>query len=304
MRIVTLLPSATELVCAAGLQNQLAGVTHECDFPPAVRDLPVVTKSRIPHGISSAEIDAQVRARLADGGALYALDTELLSQLRPELIVTQGLCEVCSVPDTEVHAAARALPGPPQVLVLDPASLDEVFADLLRIGAAANALQKAQAAVNSLQRRVATVRKRAAQLSSEARPRVAVLEWLHPFFNAGHWTPQLVEYAGGTDCLGNSNKPSEQISWEQLAACNADVIFIALCGFGLARSLQDAALLQNDPRWKALPAVQQGRVYVTDGNAYFSRSGPRLVDSLEVLAHALHPQLYPPPAHAPVAKRI
>lgn len=301
MRIVSLLPSATEIICSIGLRRQLVGVSHECDFPTSVRDLPVVTRTLIDSGLASAAIDQQVRSRLRTERALYALRPEVLAELRPNLIVSQALCDVCAVAGAEVEAAVGALPQPAQVVNLEPASLEDVFHTIALVGEAAGHSEQAQASIAKLRGRVEAVRRRTDAIPDSERPRVAVLEWLHPPFNAGHWTPQLVEFAGGEDCLGNPFAPSTAISWRQLADSRADVILIALCGFDQQRSLQDLALLQNNPSWQTLPAAQAGRVYVIDGNAYFSRSGPRLVDSLEILAHGLHPGIHPPGAQTLLA---
>ena len=301
MRIVSLLPSATEIICSIGLRQQLVGVSHECDFPASVAGLPAVTQTLIASDLASAEIDQQVRSRLRAERALYSLASEALVKLRPDLIVSQALCDVCAVAGAEVEAAVGALPKPAQVVNLEPASLADVFHTIALVGEAAGCPERARATVAKLRQRVDAVRRRTAAIAKSERPRVAVLEWLHPLFNAGHWTPQLVEWAGGLDCLGNPFAPSTTISWRQLADSRADVVLIALCGFDAQRSLLDLALLQHDPNWRALPAVAAGRVYVADGNAYFSRSGPRLVDSLEILAHGLHPDIHPPAAQTLLA---
>jgi len=304
MRIVSLLPSATEIVCSLGLREQLVGVTHECDYPASVRGLPVVTRSVFRSGLPSEEIDARVRERLSGAEALYTLRENVLAKLRPDLLVTQALCDVCAVAANEVESAACSLPGSPRVINLEPASLDEVLETMEMVASAAGRPAAAATAISHLQTRVRAVRERSAEIPPADRPRVAVLEWLHPPFNAGHWTPQLVEFAGGSDCLGNPFTPSTTISWHQVEASRADVILVALCGFDAERSLQDVDRLHSDPRWQRLRAVRNGRVYLTDGNAYFSRPGPRLVDSLEILAHALHPAVHPAPAAAPAARQV
>ena len=304
MRIVSLLPSATEIVCSMGLREQLVGVTHECDFPASVRELPVVTRSLIPEGLSSAAIDAQVRDRLRDEAALYRLREDVLERLRPDLIVTQALCDVCAVASAEVEAAACSLPGRPRVVNLEPSSLQEVVETIALVGEASGRPGDARRAIAGMQARVDAVRKRSAAIPATERPRVAVLEWLHPPFNAGHWTPQLVEFAGGVDCLGDPFAPSTTISWERVASRDPDAVLVALCGFGEERSLQDVALLREEPGWRSLRAVREGRAYLTDGNAYFNRPGPRLVDSLEILAHALHPRVHPTPPEAPPARHV
>ena len=297
MKIVSLLPSATEIICTMGLREQLVGVTHECDYPPSVRGLPVVTRSLIPKGLGSREIDDMVRSQLSSEQALYSLRQDVLAQLQPDLIVSQALCDVCAVASEEVERVACELPGRPRVINLEPARLEEVFATITLVGDAAGQPALARRTVNALQKRVDAVCRRSASIAAAQRPRVAMLEWLDPLFNAGHWTPQLVAMAGGTDCLGNIFLPSTTTSLEQLQASQADVIFIALCGFSVERSLQDVELLNAQKHWQQLPAVRNGRVYLTDGNAYFSRSGPRLVDSLEILAHTLHPEVHPLPEY-------
>ncbi|MEM6582172.1 MAG: ABC transporter substrate-binding protein [Pseudomonadota bacterium] len=304
MRIVSLLPSATEIICSMGLREQLVGVTHECDYPASVKGLPVVTQSFIPEGLDSAAIDEMVRSQLSEQRALYSLRQDVLETLRPDLIVSQALCDVCAVAANEVEQAACNLPGRPKVINLEPARLEEVFETIAVVGEAAAQPEAAAAAIAGLQARVSAVRERSDRIAPSDRPRVAMLEWLDPLFNAGHWTPQLVQMAGGNECLGNPFEPSTRMRWEQLTASDADVIFIAQCGFDTARSLQDVALLREQPRWQALKAVQSGRVFLADGNAYFSRSGPRLVDSLELLAHALHPQVHPLPVGLSAALQL
>ena len=285
MRIVSLLPSATEIVCCVGLQPSLVGVTHECDFPVGVADLPVVTTSKIPKGLASRDIDTMVRTQLESDAALYSLKMEVLEELKPDLIISQSLCDVCAVAANEVEAAACQLPGRPRVLNLEPASLEDVFGTVIEVGRAAECENRARQTVSGLQARVDCVRQKAS--SSRKRPRVAVLEWLDPLFNAGHWTPQLVDFAGGIDCLGNLFEPSSTISLDQLSDADPDVIVVALCGFNVERSRQDVTSIETRPEWQRLRAVRSGNVHVVDGNAYFSRPGPRLVDSLELLGRLL-----------------
>ena len=293
MRIVSLLPSATEIVCALGLEDDLVGVTHECDFPPFVKALPKVTRTLIPHDAASTDIDALVRERLKFQTALYTLDMPTLERLRPDLLVTQALCDVCAVAEAEVQEASCCLPGRPQVLNLEPMSLHDVFETLRLVGRATGRMERADEVVASLQARVDTVAKRTATLALDQRPRVAFLEWIDPPFNGGHWNPTLIELAGGVDVLGNTGQLSRTLAWEEVVRARPDVLFIACCGFDAERGSQDVPILERQPGWPTLPCVQSGRVYVSDGNAYFSRPGPRLVDSLEILAHALHPDLHP-----------
>ena len=303
MRIASLLPSATEIVCALGLSDSLVGVTHECDYPPFVRELPRVTKTLIPHDASSREIDALVRERLETERALYSLDLPVLEALQPDLLVTQALCDVCAVATAEVEAAACSLPGHPRVLNLEPMSLEDVLDTMTLVGKATGRETQAQAAVASLRARMETVKERTAAISHAERPRVAFLEWLDPLFNGGHWNPTLVELAGGIDVLGNVGEPSKTTAWEALVHSRPDVLFIACCGFRTERTLLDLPILEAQPGWSDLPCVQSGRVYVTDGNSYFSRPGPRLVDSLEIMAHALHPDRHPLPEGLHAASR-
>lgn len=303
MRVVSLLPSSTEIVCQLGLRDALVGVTHECDYPPSVAGLPKVTRTLIPHDAPSREIDELVRERLKTERALYTLDLPTLERLRPDLIVTQALCDVCAVAEAEVTAAAGSLPGRPRVVNLEPTSLDEVF-DTLRLVASAAGVppDRAEAVVGGLRERVDAVATRSERVTE--RPRVVVLEWLDPPFSCGHWTPELVRLAGGDEVIGRPGRPSRTLSWDEVVAARPDVLFVACCGFSLERTLVDLPGLRSRPGWVDLPAVRSERVYVTDGNAYFSRPGPRLVDSVEILAHALRPDLHPLPPGLTAARRL
>ncbi len=300
MRIVSLLPSATEIVCALGLADSLVGVTHECDYPPAVRALPKVTRTLIPIDASSAEIDRLVRERLASGSALYTLDLPVLERLGPDLIVTQALCDVCAVAEAEVQDAACRLPGAPRVLNLEPTTLDEVFAAMIAVGEATGTGATARDVVARLRARVEAAARRAAAIA-DPRPRVAMLEWVDPPFSAGHWNPELVRLAGGVDVLGREGERSRTLQWDEVVAAQPEVVVIACCGFDVDRTLQElrASAETLAGPWASLPAVRNGRVYVLDGSAYFSRPGPRLVDSLELLARAIAPGIHPLPAGLP-----
>ncbi len=291
MRIVSLLPSATEIVCALGLGDQLVGVTHECDYPPWVRRLPKVTRTLIPAGASSRRIDELVRERLRTQRALYTLEEAALAALRPELLVTQALCDVCAVAEAEVQAAACALPGRPRVVNLEPQRLEDVFGCIRQVAVAAGVPERAGPVVDALRQRVDALAARARTISR--RPRVVLLEWIDPPFCCGHWSPELVRLAGGQECLGVEGQPSRTLRWEEVLAARPEVLVIACCGFDVSRTLRDLPILTNYPGYAELPAVQAGRVYVIDGHAYFSRPGPRLVDSLEILAHLLHPEVHP-----------
>ena len=302
MRIVSLLPAATEIACALELRGELVGVSHECDYPPGVERLPRATRSLIPADAASVEIDALVRQRLAEGGALYTLNTPLLERLRPDLILTQALCDVCAVAEEEVRQAACVLPGRPRVVNLEASRLSDVLASVRQVAEAAGVPERGEKLVASLGRRIDAVKERTARLT--ARPRVVVLEWIDPPFSAGHWTPELVELAGGVEGVGRSGLPSQTTDWEKIVAWQPEAMVIACCGFGLQRTRQDLPILTGRPHWRELPCARDGRVYLVDGSAYFSRPGPRLVDSLEILAHALHPNIHPLPPGLPAAERV
>lgn len=299
MRIVSLLPSATEVICQLGLEGELVGVTHECDYPPSVRRLPKVTRTLIPAAATSREIDSLVRERLRTERALYTLDVPLLAELQPDLIVTQALCDVCAVAESEVNAAACSLPGPPRVINLGPTSLGEVFDCLRIVGDAAGIAERAELAIAQLRERVAAVAARTEKVAY--RPRVVVLEWIDPPFSSGHWSPELVRLAGGAEVVGTAGERSRTIGWQQIVAAAPEAMLIACCGFDVERTRADLPILRDYPGWSDLPCVRSGRVYLVDGSAYFSRPGPRLVDSLEILAHALHPDLHPLPPGLPAA---
>lgn len=294
MRIVSLLPSATEIVCSLGLQDQIVGVSHSCNYPEGVADLPVLTRTTVPKDASSREIDDHVRRYLGDHSALYQLDLEELTRTRPQVVVSQRLCDVCAVNVDDVTAALGDLPGKPQLVDLEPEVLDDVFGDILRVGAMLNAVPQAQRLVRDLKQRRTAAAERTHAIPLAQRPRVAMLEWLVPPFNSGHWNPELVELAGGIDCLGPHGKPSATISWDTVLEARPQVIFLACCGFDCDRTIKDLNALGGDPQWQNLIKKTGARVLVTDGDAYFSRPGPRLIDGMEALAHALHPIVHPP----------
>ncbi|HET6883774.1 MAG TPA: cobalamin-binding protein [Pirellulales bacterium] len=299
MRIVSLLPSATEIICELGIGEQLVGVSHECDYPTFVQDLPKVTRTKIPQMASSQEIDALVRQQLKTQSALYSLDLPTLERLKPDLIVTQTLCNVCAVAESEVIAALCHLPGQARVVNLEPVRLADVFASLRLVAEAAGAPGRAESVVAGLQARIDAVAKRTAGVASC--PQVVFLEWVDPPFSAGHWTPELVRLAGGIELIGREAMPSRTISWEEIVCASPDVLFVACCGFAAERTRYDLSTLAARPGFGDLPCVRSGRVYNSDGSAYFNRPGPRLVDSLEILAHALHPDLHPLPRGLPAA---
>ncbi|GJM06159.1 MAG: cobalamin-binding protein [marine bacterium B5-7] len=293
MRIVSLLPSATEIICQVGLGEHIVGVSHECDYPDFVKTLPNVTESLIPKDASSLEIDVAVRQQLRTEKAIYHLDMEVLKELKPDFIITQSLCEVCAVAEDEVLEAVCKLPGDAQIINLEPMTLEDVFNTLLLVGEETNFKQQARLAVDCLKKRVESVVEITEKnIALNSRPELVFLEWIDPLFNAGHWTPELIEYAGGISVLSNKHKPSTTISWDSIVEINPDALFIACCGYNLERTLLDMPILTKKSGWSRLNAVNQNQVFVADGNAYFSRPGPRLVDGLEIMAHALHPDVH------------
>lgn len=286
MRIVSLLPSATEIVCMLGLEERLVGVTHECDFPESVRQLPKVTRPLIPTDASSGEIDRLVVERVRGGAALYTLDRNTLASLRPDLIVTQSLCGVCAVAEREVESAVCTLSGRPRVVNLAPTRLSEVLRSIEAVAAAAGVADRASSVIAALEQRIDAVLAR--RRSVERRPRMMLLEWIDPPYTCGHWSPELVRLAGAVEGLGREGEPSRRTTWDEILAWRPEVLIIACCGLDVERALRDVPLLEAQPGWSELPCVRDGRVYVVDGSAYFSRPGPRLVDSLELLAAVLH----------------
>jgi iron complex transport system substrate-binding protein len=288
MRIVSLVPSATEMLFALGLGGDVIAVTHECDFPPAAQELPRVTRDVLPSDLSSAEIDAAVKERTLAGESIYELDTDLLHDLRPDLIVTQALCSVCAVSYDDVRTIAEEIESQPRVISLDPHTLGEVLGDARTLAQATERKDAAVELVRDAAERIDRVR--LATRGVSRRPRVAALEWLDPPFAAGHWTPQLIEYAGGEDVLGFPGEHSEERSWDEVQASRPDVVIVMPCGFDAQIAYREAEMHREE-----LAAVGAGEVVAVNAAAYFSRPGPRLVDGLELLAHVLHPELVPEP---------
>jgi iron complex transport system substrate-binding protein len=288
MRIASLVPSSTEMLFALGLGEQVVGVTHECDFPPAAATLPRLTATVMPEGLSAGEIDAAVKQIVGEGRALYSLDEERLAELAPDLIVTQAVCEVCAVSYDDVVEVAARLPGRPRVLQQDPGSLTEVLADLDRLGAAAGVGPRAAALRASLEERLDMVR---AAVSGAPAPRVVALEWLDPPYIGGHWVPEMVELAGGVDLLGAAGAKSEQVEWGRLAALEPDVVVVMPCGWYV-----DDARAQAEEHAARIAALGATRVFAVDAASTYSRPGPRLVDGTELLAHLLHPDRVESPA--------
>ena len=297
-RIVSLLSSATEILYGLGLEDRVVAVSHECDYPPAVAHKPRVTKSHVLCGASSRAIDDQVRALAETHQPLYELDVARLESLRPELIITQSQCDVCAVRYDDVLAATRdseGLRGVP-VIALNPSSLGEVLDDVLRIGEATGALSAAQKFAGDLRRRIDRVRELNSKLTPQDRPRTCCIEWLDPPMLAGNWMPEMIAWAGGTTSVPEDGTHSGYCSWEAICDYRPQVVILMPCGFDLNRTLLEVESLREHPGWIALMRGRPRAIFAVDGNAYFNRSGPRLVDSLEILAHLLHPICFGPPS--------
>ena len=290
--IVSLLPAATEIAAALGLIDQLVGVSHECDFPSEANRRPRVTNCPVHNaGLASGEVDEWVRRTLGENGTIYTIDEPLLRKLQPDVILTQKLCDVCAVGYGTVARLAQTLPGPPQVVNLEPTSLADIFDDIRRVADVCNVHERAENLILNLSARVENVRERVAMISD--RPRCFLMEWVDPPFCSGHWGPELVEIAGGHDSLGRKHQPSAQIDWQQVLDARPEIMVLALCGYDIDRARHDYELLRRFPGFNSIPAVDSGQMYVVNASAYFARPGPRIVDSLEILAGILHPSEFP-----------
>jgi iron complex transport system substrate-binding protein len=300
-RIVSLISSATEILYLLGLGDRVVGVSHECDYPPEIAGKPRLTRSLVESATSSRHIDEQVHLLASSHSALYTIDVEQLAALAPELIITQAQCDVCAVRYEDVVSAVRDTPAlrQAQILALNPRSLDDVFHDIRRIAAATHARGAAERALAGLRARVQTVQTKTASLPATDVPRVACLEWIEPPMLAANWTPELVAMAGGEAGLTLGGYHSTYANWEQIVEYDPQVVILMPCGFDLTRTIAEAQVLPRLGDWLQLSAVRNRRVFATDGNAYFNRSGPRLVDSLEILAHLVHPQLFAAPLAEP-----
>ena len=292
VRVVSLLPAATEIVAALGFSDWLVGISHECDYPPEVARKPRVTRSHLHSAVlPSADLDREVQSALAAGEPLYHLDEALIRALQPDFILTQQLCDVCAVGYGSVAKFAATLPGPPRVITLEPRTLEELFLGILEVGIAFDALSKGNKLVYQLEKRVRVVRERCAV--AESRPGTFLMEWIDPPFCAGHWNPELVEIAGGQELIGHTGAPSRRVAWQEVLDAQPEVLVIVCCGYSVERTRQDMEIARTYPGWDDLPAVRNRRVYLADGTAYFTVPGPRIVDSLEILAQMLHPELFP-----------
>ena len=291
-RIISLLPAATEIAASLGLIDQVVGVSHECDFPNEANERPRVTHCPVDDaGLTSREVDAWVRRALRESGTIYAINEPLLRELSPDVILTQKLCDVCAVGYGTVARLAETLPGPPEVVNLEPSTLSDIFNDIRRVAAICDAPERAEQLIATLSDRVEAVRKQAGKITN--RPRCFLMEWVDPPFCCGHWGPELVEIAGGHDPLGRKHQPSVQIEWREVLDARPEIIVLGLCGYNVDRARRDYELLRSFSKFDSLPAARRGEIYLVDASAYFARPGPRVVDSLEILAGVLHPGEFP-----------
>lgn len=290
MKIASLLPSSTEIVCALGLEANLVARSHECDFPPSIQHLPAVTAPRFdPHG-TSAEVDARVKSVLQESTSVYTIDSDLLTILSPEVIITQTQCEVCAVSYAEVQrVVCDLMNSSANIVALEPNTLADVYGDIARVAVAVGIPERGAALIADMQSRMQIIADRALDLP---RPRIATLEWLDPLMSAGNWIPELVTMAGGNNLFGLAGHHSPWMNWSELAKGDPDMIIILPCGYDIPKAQTEMAALTCQPEWRALRAVQNNQVYITDGNQYFNRPGPRLADSLEILAEIFHPEVF------------
>jgi iron complex transport system substrate-binding protein len=302
-KIVSFLPSATEMVCALGLGDALVGITHECDYPAEVKDKPVVVRAVLPiEQMNQDEIDAAVAQRMRAGLSLYAVDEELLRQLDPDLILTQDLCQVCAPSGNEVAQVLQLLPRKPQILWLTPRSLDEIFENLRELGEATDRQEAAARLIADGRARldnIATVTRQAAK-----RPRVFCMEWFEPVYASGHWLPEMIEIAGGEDALGKRGADSVRVDWQAVVAWAPEVLILSPCGFNLDQTIDRARSLPSLRGWSDLPAVREAQVYAVDANSYFARPGPRVVEGTELLAHLIHAELFSWPGPDTAFRRL
>ncbi len=290
MRICSLLPSATEIVCALDLGKQLVAVSHECDYPKYVLSKPKATHSLLLTAkMRSSQIDGIVSHHMVKGHSLYGLDTELLEKLKPELILTQELCGVCAVSYDEVLRAARILEGNPRIVSLEPRNLEEILGNILLVGELTNRKNYAEKLVGQLRSRMDKMSSHTRAVKN--RPRVFCMEWIDPPWASGHWIPEMVHIAGGFDGLGRSDEPSRRIEWKSVVEYAPEIIVVMPCGFDVRRTVRESVTLAVYPGWRDLPAVKEDRVYAVDASSYFSRSGPRVVDGIDILTSIIHPDV-------------
>jgi iron complex transport system substrate-binding protein len=299
MRVVSLLPSATEILFALGFDKEVVGVSHECGFPPQARTKRVVIHSRLPHDAAPAEIDRLVREYVSRGESLYSVDAEALVELAPDLIITQDLCQVCAASPDDLAATLARFPRRPEVLCLNPQDLGDVWRDILWVGEATCRGHEAEALLKKIGTRIGELECRLDDV--ESRPRVAILEWLQPFYVAGHWVPEMIEIAGGKDVLGRKRTPSFRVTAEDVIDAAPDILLIAQCGYSAQQARDEYRAMTFSEEWSAIPAVRNSRVYAMDASGYFSRPGPRLITGIEALSKILHPEIAVSPEARSVA---
>lgn len=287
MRIVSFLPSATETLYELGLGKDIMGVTHECKYPAAARKKPQVIHASFDQSkMTGKEIDEKIVELVRSGGDIYVVDDRLLKEADPELIVAQGLCEVCSPFTKEIGRAVNVLQGKPEVLVLDPHDLDDILVSIMDVAEKTGSVKQGRRLVASLQKRIDAVR----AIKAKEKPKVMCVEWVDPFFTAGHWVPQMVEYAGGQNGVSAAGEQSRRMDIDEMTEFDPDIIVMMPCGYGIARTQKEMKVLENNEKWKSLRAVKKGAVYAVEAGAYFSKPGPRTVTGLEILAKIVHPR--------------
>ena len=290
LRIVSILPAATEMVYALGLGENLVGISHECDFPPSAKEKPVVVKPALAlEKMTLREIDVAVAERIGSGQSLYQVDETLLRGLKPDLILTQNLCQVCGPAGNEITVVLKCLTPKPEIVWMSPHSIEGIFQNILELGKATNRLPQAEAIVAERRGRLEIISARTKNIS---RPKIFCMEWADPVYCAGHWVPEMIETAGGVDELARKGTDSVRIKWEDVLEYAPEILILSPCGFNLEKALEQASHLELQPGWAELPAVRNGRVYAVDANSYFARPGPRVVEGTELLAYLIHPELF------------
>jgi len=289
VRIASLLPSATEIAFALGLGDQVVAVSHECDYPPEASTRPILTKSAIHQKTHrSLDVDREVEKR---GGDIYEIDEKLLEELKPDLILTQELCAVCAVSYTKVKEAARVLDADTKIVSLEPNNLEEIIDNIRLVGKIASRASEAEELALRLSQRIDRVKEKTRRV--QYRPRIFFMEWLEPTWAGGHWVPQMADYAGGVEGLGNLGRPSQKISWNRVVEYQPEIIILSPCGYDLKGVKAESHVLASYPDWEKIPAYMNSKIYAVNASAYFSRPGPRVVDGLELLAYIIHPELFP-----------
>jgi len=290
LRIVSFLPAATEMVFALGLGDNLAGVSHECDFPPQAKQKPIVVKPALAlDKMTLREIDIAVAERIGSGQSLYQVDEILLRGLKPDLIVTQNLCQVCAPSGNELTVALKTLGSKPEIVWMSPHSIEEIFQNILELGRATNRLREAEKIISECRARLEKI---SSQTKNLSRPKIFCVEWADPVYCAGHWVPEMVEIAGGVDELARKGTDSVRIKWDDVRKYAPEILILSPCGFHLAQALEQISILKSLPGWAEIPAVRNRKVFCADANSYFARPGPRVVEGTELLAHLIHPELF------------